>query len=447
MAEPDFRILVGNKGDNLKNGESANLIRTNLETALADGIKIKVTPDLSSTTNSSGASNISKAMSSLTSNAGYADKQLASLSVKFDTLKQKISAFSHADIKVTALDELQQQYDAIEKELTEYAKRSNDVTALEKENIKQRVASMSQLVSMFEKLDTAQSKTEGYVDFAKYRATSALGNLGSLDTAQAKEAVNIQQQLNEKLDQYVARKTEITAKEKAWVEEQISAIKRLSSEQEKMTANADKQLASQQMQLARLNEYLTTVDPRALTQFAGEINNIRQFLGSNIPVDAKAATAAITKLKAEIKAAGYEGGNVITYIQGKMQTFVTYLASSALTMGIVNGVKSVIDNVENLDDALTDLRIVTGATREETQELLKTYNQMAQQLGTTTTNVSSGATDWLRQGYSEEDARELLTQSMTLSIVGAMESADATDALTAALKGNHETSLCVQKCA
>lgn len=201
------------------------------------------------------------------------------------------------------------------------------------------------------------------------------------------------------------------------------------------SAKAEKAISSMRLQLARFNEYLTTVDPKALTQFAGQINNVRALLGSNVPTNAQKATAAINKLKAEIKSAGYEGGNAITYIQGKMKTFATYLVSSAMTMGFVNGVKTMIENVKDLDAALTDLRIVTGGTREETQELLETYNQMAQQLGTTTTSVAAGAVDWLRQGYSEEDARELLKQSMTLSIVGDMDSVQATDSLTSAMKG------------
>lgn len=432
---PAIRILVGNLGDASPSGESATLIRTNLEKALSAGIKIKITPDVSGVTGSSGASNITKAMSSLTSGASYAEKQLALLSVRFDTLKQKLNALNDVSLKNSATTELQTQYDAIEKKLTEYSKRSTEIAALEKEQIKQRISALSQLVSMYERLDTAQSKTEGYVELQKYKATSALGDLGSLDTAQAQQAVQIQQQLNEKLDQYAARKTEITAKEKAWVEEQISAIKRLATEQNKITENADKVAASQSMQIASLNQYLTTVNPKALTEFSGEIAKIRTLLASDMPGAAQKASAEITKLKASIKDAGYEGGNAITYINAKLKTFATYLVSSAVTMGFVNGVRTMIENVKDLDAALTDLRIVTGSTREETQELLETYNQMAQRVGSTTSDVASSATSWMRQGYNLEDTDKLIETSMVFSKVGFLDADEAAQALTSTIKG------------
>lgn len=437
MAEtPDIRILVGNLGDADKSGASANLIRRNLETALGEsGVKVKIVPDLSGLSNSDGISSMSKRTSALTSNAKYAETQLASLSVKWDSLQRRVESFKSADLKSTALTELQRQYDALEKEITEYGQKDSEITAQEQANIQIRIAALNQLASEYAKLDAIQDKTASYVATQKYKASSIMSGFGSADTDQAQQAAQIQAELNQRLDEYAARKTEITEQEKLWVNEQISAIQRLYSEHEKLISNVDKVVATQKRQLASLNQYLTTVNPKALTEFAGQISNLRSLLSIDTPEAAQAASTAMTKLKAEIKAAGYEGGNAITYIQGKMQTFATYLVSSAITMGAVNGVKTMIQNVKDLDASLTDLRIVTGATREETQELLKTYNQMAQQLGSTTANVSTGAVDWLRQGYNEEDARELLTQSMTLSIVGAMDSADATDALTAALKG------------
>lgn len=194
-------------------------------------------------------------------------------------------------------------------------------------------------------------------------------------------------------------------------------------------------LASMRMELVKFNQYLLTLNPKALTQYAGQINNIKTLLGSRVAANSQKAAAAMKTFKAEMISAGYEGSNAFALLFTKMKTYFTYFVSSSIIMGIFSSVTKVISNVKSLDEAMTDLRIVTGNTREETDALLKSYNALAQKLGTTTIQVASGATDWLRQGYSGADAEELLTQSMTLSIVGDMESADATDALTAAVKG------------
>lgn len=191
--------------------------------------------------------------------------------------------------------------------------------------------------------------------------------------------------------------------------------------------------------LSGFNQYLQTVKPTALKEVSAEILNIRSNLlkaqnsGSGTAFDD--ANNQIKALKAHMKDIGAEGGNIFTYLQGKIKTFAVYLASSALTMGFVSGFKNAVSVVIDLNDALTDLRIITGKNDTQAKELLSTYNQIAQKLGSTTRSVAQGAQDWLRQGYSLQDTNELIKQSMALSIMGDMPSADATTSLTAAMKG------------
>ena len=217
------------------------------------------------------------------------------------------------------------------------------------------------------------------------------------------------------------------------LDELISKYKKL--EKANSPENRANSQASAKKALADFNAYLTTLKPKALIEFGDSIARIRSLLSDGTPEACKKAKIAINDLKGDMKRLGYEGGNVFTYLQEKVRTFATYLISSTFTMGVANTFSNVVSTVKDLDAALTDLQIVTGETTDDTKELLKTYNQMAQELGTTTANVAAGATDWLRQGYSETESSELLKQSMTLSIVGGMDAEAATTAITAALKG------------
>lgn len=97
--------------------------------------------------------------------------------------------------------------------------------------------------------------------------------------------------------------------------------------------------------------------------------------------------------------------------------------------------KQLYQNVVDLDSAITDLQIASGKTREETEELIKTYSKLAKQLGATTLEVAQSADTWLRQGYSIEEANTLIQASMMLSKLGQIESAEASKALTSAMKG------------
>lgn len=93
------------------------------------------------------------------------------------------------------------------------------------------------------------------------------------------------------------------------------------------------------------------------------------------------------------------------------------------------------ETVQELDAAATDLAIVTGSNSQEAYALLGQYNALAKQLGATTTQVANAADEWLRQGRTVSETTDLIEQSMILSKVGAMDSAEATKNLTSALMG------------
>lgn len=97
--------------------------------------------------------------------------------------------------------------------------------------------------------------------------------------------------------------------------------------------------------------------------------------------------------------------------------------------------KEVYDNVVKLDSAVVNLSMVTGYNRDRTKELVASYSEMAQELGAVTSEVAAAADDWLRQGYSLEDTNELIKTSTVLSKIGLIDSAEATQYLTSAIKG------------
>lgn len=127
-----------------------------------------------------------------------------------------------------------------------------------------------------------------------------------------------------------------------------------------------------------------------------------------------------------------------TWGQKMAKTFGSRVRSALagiITAKIGQYIKEVYDNVVELDKALVNLQIATGKNREETKALIKEYAKLAKQLGATTIEVSEAADTWLRQGYSTAEANTLITNSMMLAKLGQMESAEASTALTSAMKG------------
>ena len=120
------------------------------------------------------------------------------------------------------------------------------------------------------------------------------------------------------------------------------------------------------------------------------------------------------------------------------ETFNSKLLQSfsyALVGLLTGALRKVYTNVVELDGAITDLQIATGKTRDETTKLVQSYADLAKQLGATMTEVAEGADTWLRQGYSVEETTQLISDSMKLSKLGQLEAAEASKALTSAMKG------------
>lgn len=148
--------------------------------------------------------------------------------------------------------------------------------------------------------------------------------------------------------------------------------------------------------------------------------------------------------KANIKLdADVEGTESLKQVGGSLDSINKKSAATVVSINLLHqaftalerAAKQMISTAAELDKQLTDLRMVTGQNYEDASRLVDSYNQLAKELGATTEQVLSASSEWLRQGYSVAETNDLITSSMVLSKVGAMDSAEATKDLTSAMKG------------
>ena len=109
--------------------------------------------------------------------------------------------------------------------------------------------------------------------------------------------------------------------------------------------------------------------------------------------------------------------------------------TTRIILKFINQLKKVVQLTEQLDAAMTNLRIITGKTRKEAQGMMKTYNGIAKELGATTAAVSQIGAEWLRQGYNVQETEKLIESSVKLAKLGFMDQGEAVKALTASMKG------------
>lgn len=94
-----------------------------------------------------------------------------------------------------------------------------------------------------------------------------------------------------------------------------------------------------------------------------------------------------------------------------------------------------VENIRLVDDALTDLRMSARLAKDDAEEMMETYSQIGNDMAVLSTDLAKASTDWIKQGESIESATQLAQDSIVLSVLGDVESSEATTYLTSALKG------------
>ena len=200
----------------------------------------------------------------------------------------------------------------------------------------------------------------------------------------------------------------------------------------------EKQETIYQKVIARITEYQAKFKEtlKNTPQLAAQLEELRQKLDSNTFVGTEnKANQMFVSLTNQIRQAGGEAETLGQKIRRIFGEKLGYGIIASAAMMARQAVKEVYNNVVELDKAVVDLQIATGKNREEVKELVSTYSELGRELGATTSEVAQASDSWLRQGYSIEQVNELTRNSIMLAKLGQMESADATIALTSALRG------------
>lgn len=140
-----------------------------------------------------------------------------------------------------------------------------------------------------------------------------------------------------------------------------------------------------------------------------------------------------------INAAGARGQSVFQRLGSSMkEAFSVFTMADMLQDGIykiIDAGKQGLETVKEFNDLKTDLAMATGEGKAYVNDLMKSYNDLGQELGSVTSEVASSADSWLRQGRTMAETNQLIQDSMVLSKDAQMDSEQASKVLTATLNG------------
>lgn len=100
-----------------------------------------------------------------------------------------------------------------------------------------------------------------------------------------------------------------------------------------------------------------------------------------------------------------------------------------------DAIRDAFNTVKELDAAMTETAVVTDASIGDMWNRLPRYTQAANELGTTTLGAYETMTLFYQQGLKTDEVFEIGTETMKMARIAGLDYADATNKMTAALRG------------
>lgn len=178
------------------------------------------------------------------------------------------------------------------------------------------------------------------------------------------------------------------------------------------------------------------------------INRLQQLEKNGV----NAVDIALQQLKTEIKSTEppleqisdkvSQVGNEFNLASQRAQEFAN-LKSQVLSFFTITGaiqlfrraIDSAFETVKELDEAMTEIAVVSDFSVGDMWKQLPRFTEQANQLGKSIRDVYGATTLYVQQGLDLDNSLKLANETLKMAAVAGMDAADATDAMTSALRG------------
>ncbi len=275
------------------------------------------------------------------------------------------------------------------------------------------------LEKQLKKLDAESQKRR-----KKSAELSSFKSQNNMSTPQARKEISKADALaaaGEKLNKQDQERLEI-AKQIVAKEEELAKLRT----QEEIRS-AQKDIKNQMAD----SKYDSMISSTETNRVLGQYNDVLSQTGVNLNIvtgESKKFSSSLDEQVNQVKAAKKEVVKFGDIVSG---TFLGTSLSNLFQTGLSRG----IEFFKDYDETLTRTMMVTGQTREEVNNLTSSYNRLANQLSSTTKDVAAAQLVFYQQGLGTSEALKMTEASIAISKTGGIESAEAANRLTAAVRG------------
>jgi TP901 family phage tail tape measure protein len=123
--------------------------------------------------------------------------------------------------------------------------------------------------------------------------------------------------------------------------------------------------------------------------------------------------------------------NVLKQFGTTLANTARWQISSSMLHGFIGAVQSAYGYAKDLNESLNNIRIVTGASKDEMADFAKEANKAAKALSTTTTEYTNASLIFYQQGLSKREVKERTDITIKLANVTRQSAEEVSDQMTA----------------
>ena len=155
--------------------------------------------------------------------------------------------------------------------------------------------------------------------------------------------------------------------------------------------------------------------------------------GGNI--DISALENQWKRINSEIKATGISTTTFMTRLKTQFQKLSTYLTATTVINKTSQALRTMYNNVVEIDTAMTSLYRVTNLTTSQYESLYSNMTKTAKEYGSTLVSIIDSTSEWAKLGFDANTANDLAGVTTMYQNITDVDTATAVNDLVTAYKG------------
>ena len=225
---------------------------------------------------------------------------------------------------------------------------------------------------------------------------------------------------------------------------QLSDLTRIEREEAKAAEEVAKanQTLTRSETLSNKIETWMNANTEAAKRYGTQLQAIQQQLKNNQdPEVLKRMTLEFSKIQSEAKAAGLVGNNFASSLKNTALQVLGLTSAVAIFHRGVRVLKEMVQNVKDVDKAMTELYRVTNLSSSQYEALYDKMANSAKKYGATLSDIINSTASWVRLGFSADVASSLSEISAMYQHVTDLDEDTAVKNLVTAYKGFQDSLL------